>query len=512
MEIPKEIPHEPGCYIFLDKNKNKIYIGKAKDLNKRVRSYFSGSTDKKNHAMLSLAEHIDYIVTDSEAESLILENNLIKRYQPRYNIDLKDAKRYAFIKVTEEMFPRLVISRKAGKDGRFYGPFVSANDRDNILNMLRRAFKIRTCKKLPKRACLRYHIKLCDAPCISKISEEEYKDRIDACESILKGKVSKAIKEYGAKMKKASDSMQFEKAQKYKELISSINYLCESQNMQRQKGHDEDIINYTGYNNKVYLLLFNIKKGSLENKREFVFDNTYDFLEEFLVQYYSDEKPPKEIIVPEEVGKAVKDFLKKRGANITVPRRGEKRSLLLLVKKNIEITFFGDISKLVDLKDKLKLNELPKVIECFDISHLSGTSTTAAMVQFKNGKADKSNYRRFRIRSVEGIDDFKAVGEVVRRRYSRLKEEKKYFPDLIVIDGGKGQLGSALKELDLLGINIPAISIAKREEEIFVPGHPFPIRLNKRSKALLLLREIRDEAHRFAIKYNRLLRKKQVRR
>jgi excinuclease ABC subunit C len=293
----------------------------------------------------------------------------------------------------------------------------------------------------------------------------------------------------------------------------SIEHLSEKQKMEREKKYNEDIINYEIKDNNVYLMLFNIYKGTLSNKTEFVFDFTSDFFEEFIVQYYSENSLPKELIVPRKLSTPVVTFLnnkKDRKVRVIKPEKGEKRQLLDLVLKNIDITFFSDIDKIEMLKNKLVLQDSPNVIECFDISHLSGSSTVGSMVQYRNGKPDKSNYRRFKIRTVEGIDDTAAISEVVRRRYYRLKIEDSELPDLIIIDGGRGQLNYSLQELVKLDLKIPIISIAKQFEEIYIPGRILPLKLQNKDKALQFIQEIRDEAHRFAIKYNRLLRKKEM--
>jgi excinuclease ABC subunit C len=330
---------------------------------------------------------------------------------------------------------------------------------------------------------------------------------------ILKGKTEEILKKLEEDMKSLSNSQDFEKAIKIREQINSIKYLREKQNMERQKEYNEDIINYVIKENKVYLMIFNIYKGILENKKDFEFSYNPNFFEEFLVQYYSENSIPKELILPEAIDESIIKFLEKIGGKkivVIVPQKGEKKELLDLVLKNIKIHFFGDIERLKDLQNRLNLEEIPEVIECFDISHLSGTSSVGSMVQFRNAKPDKSNYRRFKIKTVDGIDDFKAVAEVVRRRYYRLVLEKSQLPNLIVIDGGIGQLNYAMKSLKELGIKVPIISIAKREEEIYVPNKAKPIKLDKKNKGLLLLIAIRDEAHRFAIKYNRLLRGKSM--
>ncbi len=510
-----KVPHNPGCYLFLDKDRKIIYVGKAKDLRKRVTSYFSKKDhDAKTQVMLSEARDIDFIVTNSEVEALILENNLIKKNTPKYNIDLKDSKRYAYLEVTNEKFPRLLIARKTKSEGRLYGPFTSAQNRDYIRQVLIKTFKIRTCNKLPKRPCLRYHIGLCEAPCVGKQTEEDYLSNIKSVETVLKGKIKKLIKNLGKSMLNSSNTQDYERAMRYRDQIRALKFLEERQTMERQKKYNEDIINYLVKGDKVYLMLFNIHKGMLENKQDFEFEKKSEFLEEFLVQYYSENPIPKEIILPEKVERSIGEYLRKlRGKKLilNVPQKGEKKELLDLVEKNIEIQYFGDADKLNDLKNKINLQEIPSVIECFDISHLAGTALVGSMVQFRNAKPDKSNYRRFKIKTVEGIDDFAAIAEIVRRRYYRLVMNKEPLPNLIVIDGGVGQLHYAIKELEKLGVKVPVVALAKKEEEIYIYGKKEPLRLDKKSKGLLLLIAIRDEAHRFAIKYNKLLRSKKLR-
>ncbi len=510
----KTLPSEPGCYIFKDKNSEIIYIGKAKNLKKRVKSYIQkNDLDAKTQCLVKSVESVEYIATDNEVEALILENTLVKEYQPKYNIDLKDAKSYAFIQLTDEEYPRVLLARNKTRKGKFYGPFVSAQERDYILHFLRKTFALRTCKKMPKKPCLRYQIDLCDAPCIGLINKEDYNKKIEKTKLVLSGNTNKLIKQMQKEMKTHSGKSQFEQALKIRDEIAAIEKLGEHQNMQRQKKYDEDIINYKIRSGKVYLMLFNIYKGLLSNKNEFVFDYNDDFLEEFIIQYYSESPIPNEIITPEKINDSIEIFLEtKKGkkVKITNPQRGEKKQLLDLVDKNIEITFFADTDKVDALKIKLKLKETPAVIECFDISHLSGTLTVGSMVQFRNGRLDKNNYRRFRIRTVEGIDDFASIAEVVRRRYTRLKNEDEDLPNLIIIDGGKGQLNFALNELEKLDLKIPIISIAKQFDEVYVPGIIHPLKPVKTERALNYIQEIRDEAHRFAIKYNRLLRKKEL--
>jgi excinuclease ABC subunit C len=511
------VPDNPGCYIFSDAGGKILYIGKAKSLKKRVKSYFQKrDLDPKTGKLVRETRSVEFILTDNEVEALILENTLIKKNNPKYNIDLKDAKSYAYIRLTDEPFPRLVIARLRDMKlkGEFFGPFVSAAARDYVMAVLSRTFKLRTCKRMPKKPCLRYHLKSCFAPCVGKISETEYTGKINRVRMVLKGKTSELVTHMTEEMKKASDELNFEYALELRTQIDAVKRLQDKQNMERNKKYNEDIVHYLIKNDTVYLALFNVYKGTLENKQAYQFDyRNEEFFEEFLVRYYSENDIPKELIVPHKINEAVESFLKlKAGKNVhvIVPQRGEKKQLLDLVLKNIEMTFFGDMEKLKDLKNKLKMQEMPVVIECFDISHISGSAMTASMVQFRNALPDKNNYRRYKIKTVEGIDDFMAIGEVVRRRYTRLKNENAELPDLILIDGGIGQLNAAAAEIVKLNLKIPTISLAKKFEEIYVPGADEPLVLSRKTKALQLLQQIRDEAHRFAITYNRLLRKKEL--
>jgi len=510
----KNLPTDPGCYLFKDNSGKIIYVGKAKNLKKRIKTYFQkDDLDPKTQSMLKHVCSFEFIATDNEVEALILENTLIKKHQPKYNIRLKDAKSHTYILLTEEEFPRVLIDRRKTDKGKFYGPFVSAHERDYILEFLKKTFALRTCKKMPKKPCLRHHLNLCDAPCVGFISKSGYDEKIAKVKLVLTGHTDKLLKNLQEEMKNHSEKNEFEIALKIRNQISAIEHLHERQKMQREKRYDEDVINYEIKDDEVYLMLFNIYKGTLSNKNEFVFDYKGDFLEEFIIQYYSENAIPKEIIVPTVVSESIKQYLEnKKGSKVIIkkPEKGEKKQLLDLVSKNIEITFFADVGKVEILKSKLNLQESPAIIECFDISHLSGTSMAGSMVQFRNGKADKNNYRRFKIRTVEGIDDFATIAEVVKRRYTRLKDEDLEFPNLIIIDGGLGQLNFALQELKKLDLKIPIISIAKQFEEIYVPGKTLPRRLPKKDKALQFIQEIRNEAHRFAIKYNRLLRKKEL--
>jgi len=509
----KHIPKGPGCYIYKNKGGNVIYVGKAKSLQKRVRSYFQKNIkDAKTRLLISEIASIDYFVTSNEVEALILENNLIKHYKPRFNIDLKDSRRYAYILVTEEDFPRIIIARDKKQKGKYFGPFVNAQQRDNIIKALRSAFGLRTCRRFHKRPCLRQHIKACSAPCSGAIAREEYTNRIHKVERYLGGDVVGLIKELTDEMNVYTKMELFEKSLILRNQIEALTTLYEKQKVERNISYDEDVINYVYEGDTVYLMLFNINKGVLATKHEFQFSYTQNFLEEFIVQYYAKNSVPKEILLPRKLkDDAIGLYLegiRKKSVKLIVPKRGSKRELVQLVKYNIEEHFLEKARMLEELQSSLKLRGLPEVIECFDISHISGSYTVASMVQFRYGEADKSNYRRYKIKTVEGIDDYASIAEVVRRRYFRLKKESKILPDLIVIDGGKGQLMTAYEELRALGLYIPIISLAKRNEEVFVPGRSEPVKMTRLSKGLKLLIVIRDEAHRFAITYHKLVRKK----
>jgi len=504
------IPHTPGCYLFSDSGENILYVGKAKDLKKRVTSYFQKKDhDRKTQNLVALTASLDFMVTHTETEAFLLENNLIKKHQPKYNIDLKDAKRFAYIGITRETFPRIGIARRTKEDAVYFGPFVSAAERDAILRVVKRIFALRSCRKLPRRACLRYHMKTCSGPCIGSVSEEDYRVQVDLASALLRGKKGEVLGQLQAEMAEYAGRQEFEKALVRRNQIAAIERLRERQHVERPKEADQDVIAYAVAGDRVYLMVFSVEKGLLSGKQEYSFDHHEDFFEEFLILYYADRSPPQELILPCGVDEGMAGYLserKGRAVQVTVPRAGEKKKLVELVEKNIRHAFMNGELKVQDLQVSLALPNPPEVIECFDISHLSGTSMVGSMVQFRSGAPDKKNYRRFRIRTVEGIDDTASVAEVVTRRYRRLSEENAPMPDLVVIDGGRGQLTSALGALHALGIRIPVVALAKREEEVFLPGEILPRRLDEKGMALRFLQQIRDEAHRFAITYNRLLR------
>jgi len=508
------LPHTPGCYLFADEHGTVLYVGKAKDLRKRVASYFSKTGhDPKTQNLLERVASVDFVVTTTEAEALILENNLVKKHQPKFNIDLKDAKRFAYIEMTREEFPRIGIARKTTGDAMYFGPFVSAAGRDAVLKLAKRIFHLRSCRKMPKRACLRYHLQSCSAPCIGAVSAEDYRRQAENAAMFLKGKKKELVSSLSGEMADRAKRQEFEQALALRNQIDAIKQLSERQDVEKVKAIDQDVIAYRKVGSTIYLMVFSFEKGRLVTKQEYEFEAGGDFFEEFLSRFYADRVPPGEVILPEPAGDAVTEYLTQRRGKallVTVPKAGDKRKLLDLVATNIDHVFLQDALKVKDLGAALDLPRLPDVIECFDISHLSGTSTAGSMVQFRGGRPDRKNYRRFRIRTVEGIDDLAGIREVVARRYRRLSGEGGELPDLIVIDGGTGQLAAALTALQDLSLDLPVIALAKKEEDVYLPGEILPRRLDQRGLALRYLMEIRNEAHRFALRYHTLLRSKKA--
>ena len=495
------LPSSPGCYIFYDENKTVLYVGKAKDLKKRVSSYFQKKDhDPKTALLVTKIKNIDFVLTSNEVEAFLLENNLIKKYYPHFNLDLKDSRRYAYICIVDDEIPYLEVARIRNTSGEYFGPFVSGAIRKLVMDTISRHFKVLTQK--PSRELKKL------------IQREDYAKRVAQVKKILKGNVDELIEELQNSMEENSKKNNFEYAITLRNQIAALKTLKEKQRVEFTKTIDANIINFEVSLGEVHLLLFNVRKGVVEEKQEFVFPKTEDFLEEFLVQFYDSANIPDEIILPIEVSAGLEEYLNKKAdkkIKIIVPLSGEKKELLDFVSKNITATFFAGKERITELKKAIGLTKAPHVIECFDISHLGGTNTVASMVSFKDGFADKANYRKFKIRVSASSDDLLAMEEVVRRRYSGSLSQKMKKPDLIVIDGGPTQLSTAHNVLKELKLNIPIISLAKEFEEIYLVGGGEPIRLDKKNKGLHLLQSIRDEAHRFAISYQRLLRKKEIR-
>lgn len=523
----KEIPLKPGVYIYKNAAEEIVYIGKAKALRKRVSSYFTKRHTDKTGMLVREIETIDFFVTDTEVEALILEARLIRQHKPKYNISLKDGTRYAYLKVTNEDFPRILTVRKREKkdNARYYGPFTDGTARENSARLLRTIFKLRTCgDKLPKSVCLQYYIGNCDAPCEKKISKTAYQQNVRSAISVLKGQTKRVIKQLEQEMHTFSDRKQYEQAKTRRDQIDALRKFKTRQKMTMYRAYDEDIMHWITVDDKVYLQMFKVDKGRVSGKQEFNFDlNLGDYAEgsqsdtelvsSFIRQYYQTNSIPDSLILPEELPEAelLESYLTKlkgKVVKLKVPLRGDKKKLLDLVYKNVVYATEQEDQVLLNLQQHLNLPGVPYVIECFDISNIQGTFMVGSMVQFRGGISDKSNYRRFKIKTVDQQDDFASMAEVVRRRYTRLIKEKKDLPNLIVIDGGRGQLNAAWNVLQDLELKIPIIGLAKKEEEIYRVEELKPLKLSRREPGLKLLQQIRDEAHRFAITYHRLLRKK----
>ncbi|MDD1673577.1 MAG: excinuclease ABC subunit UvrC, partial [Methanomicrobiales archaeon] len=397
----------------------------------------------------------------------------------------------------------------------FFGPFVSARERDNVLHLVKRLFRLRTCRRLPRRPCLRSFMHSCSAPCMKVMTPDAYGEQVKRAVHVLRGNIRPLLEELRAEMAGHAERLEFEQARDIRDQIGALERLEIRQHVEKQSHFDQDILAYLVHGDQVTVLLFSVFHGRLADKEEFNFAFHEHFLEEFLVQYYSERKPPRELILSDPVDPSLAEFLSIRKGGqvmVTVPQKGAKMRHLDLVQKNLVVAVGSGELKGEALRHALRLPDTPRVIECFDISHFSGTSTVGSMVQFREGRPEKSQYRRFRIRSAGSQDDLSAMAEVVHRRYARLMREGSELPDLIVVDGGKGQLHIALAELQKIGLSIPLIAIAKREEEMYVPGLSLPLPLSKKDRGSLFIQEIRDEAHRFAHAYHTLLRRKEVKK
>lgn len=510
-----DLPKNPGVYLFKDKDGQIIYIGKAKNLKKRVSSYFTkdhSDSIKTNH-LVSKIKDIDFIIVDNEIEALLLENRLIKNHKPRYNILLKDSKTYAYLKITNETYPKLVTTRVVTPHGKYFGPYTNGYLRKELFELTVKLFKLRICKTLPKRECLNYHIGICTAPCIMKVSKEEYNKQVNDAIKFLNGNTSEIINKLKNEMKTASSNNKFEIALEKKRNIEAIETIKEKQKVDLISKHDQDVIVIKTTNNKSIIDIFSISKGVILGKKEFSFEYQDDLFSDFIKMYYLSNQNyiPNEIIVSEgfwEDNKqleTIENYLSSiRGlrVSITNPKKGDKKALVNMALKNATYSIENDI--LLELQSKLNLSSYPKIIECFDISNLGYDYVVAGMTRWVNGKPDKSGYRKFEIKSFKGKnDDFASMKEVIHRRYKKLHDQNLEMPNLIIIDGGLGQLNSALESLKELGLTIPIISLAKKEEEIYIPEVKEPFRFNNNSRMMLLVRSIRDSVHNYVLSYNR---------
>lgn len=528
------LPEKPGVYLMHDAEGKVIYVGKAVVLKNRVRSYFRNlaSHTPKVKAMVAKIAEIETIVTSSEVEALILECNLIKKYRPRYNISLKDDKTYPYLKVTvQEDFPRLLVTRRQSRDGaKYYGPYADAGAMHATVKLLRSMFPLRTCRKMnPDRPCLNYHIKRCLAPCAGHIGRSEYQQMIKSVCMVLDGRTTELERDLKRAMQEAAENYAFEEAARLRDQLQAVERLNETQKAVTNNGGDMDIIGFGKDMTGLCLQIFFVRKGKLMGRDNFFLEDAGDTSDEvitaFIKQYYNEATfVPHEIVVPYLPEAAEQQLIEnwlaekaQRKVVLLLPQRGVKKQLLELANTNAvklleerlrkgNLSLTSDVQAAEELQHILGVEHSLARMDCFDISHTQGTETVASMVVFCNGSPSKKDYRKYKIVSAEGKpDDFKSMKEVVYRRYKDYED----LPSLVIIDGGKGQLSSALEVIRGLGLaELPVVSLAEREEEIFIPHQSKSIVLDRDSAALKLIQRIRDEAHRFAITYHRKLRSK----
>ena len=531
VKIPCErpLPHSPGVYQFKEEGGKIIYIGKAKDLKKRVTSYFAGgrqaSHNAKTSALVKRIAAVDFILTDSEEEALLLESSLIKQYYPKYNVDLRDNAPLVYALFTKEPYSRLLKVRKdrngkiRGPAGRAYGPFMTGAG--GVITLIRNTFGLRPCN-LPvgKRLCLQYHLGNCSGACGGKISREDYAKDVEAAEAIIAH--PERMEEYAQgleeKMKDEAAADNFEKAMRLRDAVRSLRGIANRSKMDSATDRDEDYAVLWGESGHARAQVWSMKHGVIRDRLKYEFDYVeQDPFEAFLERFYETHEIPRRVFVnrlPQDAGLLEQHLARLRAGQFSFelpPSRGAKTSLMRLIEKNmLSEKSAGADAGLALLQKELGLDRIPLVIECFDVSNLGGKQIVASMVRLVNAKPKKSDYRKFRIRTVSGQDDFASMKEAVFRRYRRLRDEGTPLPDLVLVDGGLGQLHSAKDALDQLGLEIPLYSLAKENEEVYGLEMLHPLRLDKRNEALHVLQRARDEAHRFAIGYNRKLRKKEM--
>ena len=544
------LPDKPGVYLMRDIDGRIIYVGKAIVLRNRVRSYFHKAAfdSPKTERLVAEIADLEWIVTGSELEALILECELIKRHKPRYNVRLKDDKRYPYIKVSyQEDYPHIYTVRNMRQDGaRYFGPFTSSTAVHQSLELLRRLFPYRTCNREitgeDSRSCLYYHIKRCTGPCIGAISKDDYRRVIDRACLFLEGRQEKILADLEEAMLAEAEALHFERASEYRDQIAAIGQIIERQRIISGHLTDHDFVAFARDDGQACVQVFFVRGGKLIGREYFVLTGTHDetaseVMSSFVKQFYDEAaNVPPEILVQTDLDEfsIIEQWLRqKRGHKVVVkvPKRGQKHQIMHMAIDNAndtlrrlraewEVDTNKHVEALSQIQEALGLEHAPTRIECYDISTTQGTATTGSMVVFDKGVASKSDYRRFRIRTVQGPNDYDSMAEVLRRRFSRAKEyrarkelsgkESRWaiMPDLVILDGGKGQLSAARRVMEELGVgDIATAGLAKREEELYVPRHSAPIQLPRDSQGLYLLQRIRDEAHRFAITYHRKLRK-----
>ncbi|MFQ5828915.1 MAG: excinuclease ABC subunit UvrC [Candidatus Methylomirabilia bacterium] len=528
------VPDRPGVYQFKDARGQLIYIGKAASLRSRVRSYFqeSRARDAKTDVLVRQIRDLDYIVTDNELEALILESNLVKKHRPRYNVVLRDDKHYPFLKLTtDEEFPRLVVARRIVKDGAsYFGPFFPATAVRETLRLVRQLFPLRTCRiKIDgkaERPCIQYHIHRCMAPCTAWETTEGYSQTVRDVERFLEGRDDNLVRELTGEMEEAATELKFERAAVLRDQIQALNRVRERQKIISTEQEDQDVLGVVRQGQDACIQLFFVRKGRLLGRESFFFDKVSgwsdgEILGAFTRQFYVRHvTPPPEILVSEEISEktlTVEWLSERRDGKVSVhaPQRGKKREFIAMAEENAALALQTHLLSrenrqqvlLEELQRALNLPGLPNRVEGFDISNIQGAEAVGSMVVWENGAPQKADYKRFKIRTVSGADDFAMMEEVLRRRYSKALEEGGVLPDLILLDGGRGQLSVGVRVLEDLGLDwVPIASLAKRAEEVYTPESVEPLRLDLTSPALHTLQKIRDEAHRFAISYHKKLR------
>jgi excinuclease ABC subunit C len=528
--LVQDFPGDSGVYLMKNKQGTIIYIGKAKNLKKRVASYFSGSQTVKTRVLVSKIESIEYITTANEYEALLLENNLIKEHSPRYNINLKDGKSYPAIRVTNEEFPRIFRTRRIVQDGsRYFGPYTDVRNIDIYLELIEKLFPLRKCRgplKKREHPCLYYHIGRCASPCTGRISPEEYRVHVEEAVKLLSGETADLLEDLEKKMNRAAGELNFEGAADLRDTIEAVKTVGSTQEVVDFDMEKRDYVAMAQRDSLYSFAVFQMRSGKMLGRdlyRAESFGAGEDAFSQFFFQYYADSRSLPDVIYTRTTmdGKNLERFFReeyKAQVALKAPEEGRDTRILRMAEENARqdverrLKAVANIPGLEELRDVLKLGKLPRRIEGFDIAQLSGTHTVASLVSFYNGNPDKKNYRRFHIKSLEGrIDDYEAIREAVARRYTRLLNENLELPDLLVIDGGRGQLNAALGILRSLSIReLPVIALAKQFEEIYTPDREEPIRLPEGAEGLRVLQAVRDETHRFATNFNKSLRRKDI--
>lgn len=496
----EKFPSQPGVYIHKDAHGNVIYVGKAKNLLNRISYYFkSKDLDAKTALLVKNISKTEFIVTNNELEALLLENKLIKKYKPKFNIQLKENTRYSYIQVTNEEYPRILVARKINKKDTFYGPYTTSIS--GAIKMLRELFKIRSCKVLPARTCIYYDLNLCTGPCENKISKADYQASIKDATKLITHGSEQLIEKYQHEMKEASKKLEFERAMDFKHRIELLSHFSQKQIVEiTNQRTDQDVIGIASHKDKKVISILKIQKGIILKKIEFEFLDSEELINEFLKAYYSRNLPPNEIIVPAEFDPEIPKYLEtvwNKPVKITLPERGLKQDLLDLARKNANAYFNQEDETLIEIKDTLELDEIPSIIDFFDISNIGESVIVGSCVQFKNKSPNKSGYRLYNIQGSFGQDDFRSMQEVIRRRYTSMP-----LPNLIMVDGGLLQVNFALKALQELELHCHVRGLAKREETIIFPVGK-QVKLNLTSPGSKLLVRMRDAAHNFAIEHSR---------